>query len=283
MVSVDLFSRWPSIRRRSNAPTVAVDPARSTTLDGVLGQQKARKADLGRMGLLLSQLVEVIEGRDLASIFGFNTTPSPSYGRLVGLNLSGNQFNSFLDGFVAAVTELGLTGPVPAARAGRYESSADDRCRASLPSAMGVAVRIRKDTPRSVARFDEFAAFTANEPSLAAAIDAGMGDGLPPGLVDVTSALLGSIAAAVRVNDTDAIRRIGTDFGALASALHQATRGGGEGAERSTRRGMVLVQKAPSDTSRARITEVEIDGEHFVIDPKTGKSIRKRGPKLKRA
>ncbi len=62
MVSVDLFSRWPSIRRRTTAPEPQRpaglperDVQRSTTLDNSLGARKARKADPNRVADLLSQ------------------------------------------------------------------------------------------------------------------------------------------------------------------------------------------------------------------------------------
>ncbi len=38
-----------------------------------------------------------------------------------------------------------------------------------------------------------------------------------------------------------------------------------------------MVRKSPaSDTSRARVTAVEMDGEEFIIDPRTGKAVLKR-------
>ena len=105
---------------------------------------------------------------------------------------------------------------------------------------------------------------------------------------EALSAFVGAMRGAILTNDPAALTTLGSDFGALVAALHQVVNGG-ETSERGTRGGrvvrdhttglggMVRVRKSPaSDTSRARVTAVEMDGVEYVIDPVTGKARKRR-------
>ena len=105
--SVDLTSVFGPRRRHPGAARAANDPHRSTTIDAPLEpRQRRQKADPGRIAKLLSGLVRAIEGRDLGQI-----VPMVSgLPEIVGIGGRNTNFDSFLDGFVAAISELGLTG-----------------------------------------------------------------------------------------------------------------------------------------------------------------------------
>ena len=282
MVSVDLYKSWPSIRRRS-APAPAVDPARSTVLDRVPGTESVRRADVGpdSPARFLQILVESISGLGLASFFPL----AEGLPKIIGVDGLANpsNFQSFLEGFHQAMEFFNLPDR-PVVR------TDDDTRRRLVAGAMGVrdAGNVRKATPRPVRRFDEFMAMMPPTPAtLQAALEAGTSDGLPIGFGEALSAFIGATRAAVFANDVGALLNLGQDFGSLLAALHGVVNGG-EGTERSTRggrvvrdhttgfNGPVLVQKAPSDTARARVTAVEMGGVEFVIDPKTGKRVKKR-------
>ena len=117
----------------------------------------------------------------------------------------------------------------------------------------------------------------ASPATLAAALEAG-GDGIPIGFHEALSAFVGAMRGAILTNDVAALTTLGSDFGALLAALHQVVNGG-ETSERAlrVRGGPVLVRRSPaSETSRARVVAVEMGGVEYVIDPRTGKHVRKR-------
>lgn len=279
---IDLYrASWPSIRRRSAAQP-SVDKSRSTTLDLVPGQESRRRADTGpdNPARFLQVLVEAIGGKNLAQFFPV----AQGLPRLIGVDGLDNAagFQSFLEGFHSAMQFFILPGQ-PTVRA---DDGTHRRLRAS---ALGVrdAENVRRATPRPARKFDEFMAMMPPDPAtLSAALQAGASDGLPLGFSEALSALIGAVRAAIFSNDTGALLNLGQDFGSLLVALHQIVNGG-EGTERSTRggrvardhtaglNGPVLVRKAPV-TSRAHITEVEMGGVEYVIDPRTGKHRRKR-------
>ncbi len=148
MVSVDLYSRWPSIRRRSNAPTVAADPSRSTTLDGPLGTERARRADPARVRDLLSQLIQSIEGKPLSAFVPM----AEAVPLLIGLT-PGNlaAFEEFLGSFIGTV--VGDLGRVvtPGSVTSPADSISANR-RALAASSLGVrrSASVQPGRPASV-------------------------------------------------------------------------------------------------------------------------------------
>lgn len=274
MVSVDPSRVFGPRRRHPSAARAATDPNRSQTLDAPIGEGRRRqKADTGRIAKLLSGLVRVIEGRDLGQI-----VPMVSgLPEIVGIGGRNTEFSSFLDGFIAAVGELGLVGPVPRARAD------DENGRILAARGLGVSAHtsVPKGTPRSVRRFDEFAAMFSDSPRLADAIAAGNADGLPIGVTELVSAMLGALRAAALMNDTDAMRQVGIDFGALAAALAEVAGVGATTAERAvgaTRR--VRVQKATNKIVGVQVGDEIIPIERAIIDPRTGRVRRRLAPKM---
>ena len=282
MSNIDLYRHFPRIRHRSNAAQVPVDKGRSTVLDRVPGTKYVRRGDVGpdNPSRFLQILVESISGKPLSSFFPV----AEGIPKIIGVDGLANPagFQSFLEGFHAAMLFFNLPNQ-PAVR------QDDDTRRLLTAKSLGVrdAGAVRKATPRPKLRFDDFMASMPASPStLAAALEAGAGDGIPIGFGESLSAFIGAMRAAVLANDVAALHNLGEDFGALLAALHQVVNGG-EGTERSTRggrvvrdhttgfNGPVLVRKAPR-TARARVTAVEMDGVEYVIDPRTGKHVRKR-------
>ena len=215
-MALNLFQHLPSTKAATG---------RSTTLDAKPWRAPAKKS--GRVqraddpNLWLQTLVSTVGGRDLRDVVGFFAEGLP---RIIGVDdLTENNFTAFLSGFAAAMTELGLTDGATPSLAVRKHRSAMEGDLPPMPSPMGVTVRTRQDVPRAVWKFDEFAAMASNSTALSDAVAAGNGDGIPPGLSEVLSALFGALRASVLVNDANAIRRVGEDFGALAAALFEAT------------------------------------------------------------
>ena len=265
---IDIHSSWPSIRRKSNAPTIPVDKMRSTVLDRIPGTESARRADTGpdNPARFLQVLVEAIGGKNLDQFFPI----AAGVPKIIGVDGLQNPagFDSFLEGFHAAMLFFNLPAQ-PVVRA--EDDGVHRRLRAG---AMGVrnSASVRKATPRPIRRFDEFLAMMpAGDGTLLSQLEAGTSDGIPLGFSEAISAFVGALRSAVFANDAGALLNLGQDFGALLVALHQVVNGGGESTER-----MIRVQKAPSDTARARVTAIEMDGVDYVIDPKTGKRIKKR-------
>ena len=287
MVGLNMFAGWPSIRRNDPAPvargTVTLDKAntrRSITLDRIPGQAPRRRADVGpdSPARFLQILVESISGKDLSSFFPV----AAGVPKLIGADglVNPAAFDSFLEAFHQAMQFFILPGqPVV-----RQDDGTRRRLRAS---ALGVrdAGNVREATPRVARKFDEFLAqMPANPSTLAAALAAGSGDGIPLGFAESLSAFIGAMRAAVLANDVVALRELGSDFGSLLAALHQLVNGG-EGTERALRvRGgrPVLVRKLSTDrTSRAIVKHVDFDVDDFVYDPHSGDYIRKRKSKKK--
>ena len=284
MSNIDLYRHFPRIRHRSNAAQVPVDKGRSTVLDRVPGTKYVRRGDVGpdNPSRFLQILVESISGKPLSSFFPV----AEGIPKIIGVDGLANPagFQSFLEGFHAAMQIFTLPNQ-PTVR------QDDDTRRFLTAKSLGVrdAGNVRKATPRPVLKFDEFMAqMPPNPTTLQAALDAGA-DGIPIGFAESLSAFIGAMRSSVLANDAGALRNLGEDFGALLAALHEVVNGD-EGAERSTRgvrfvrdhttgsvSGPVMVRKSPaSDTSRARVTAVEMDGEEFIIDPRTGKAVLKR-------
>ena len=270
-------SRWPSILKRGDAPTVAVAKGRLTTLDAPLGQETARRADPARVRDLLSQLVTEIAGRPLSDWIPLaETIPI-----LVGIT-PGNvaAFDEFLAAFIGTVLENGRTVEPPSVTSPADSISANRRQLAA--GALGVkrSASVQPGRPASVRRFDELMMLFSEGRTLAAILtDAD--DGLPPGTSEVIGAMLTAIKNNLKAGDPAAARQAGADAATLIVAVHDSFFGG-ETSERAlrVRGGPVLVRKAPADTSRARVVAVEMDGVEYVIDPRTGKHVRKRKRKV---
>ena len=149
---------------------------------------------------------------------------------------------------------------------------------------MGVrdAGNVREATPRVARKFDEFLAQMPATPStLAAALAAGSGDGIPLGFAESLSAFIGAMRAAIMANDVAALHTLGSDFGSLLAALHQVVNGG-ETSERAlrVRGGPVLVRRLSTDrTSRAIVKHVDFDVDDFVYNPDIGSYVRRKRKK----
>ena len=165
--------------------------------------------------------------------------------------------------------------------AGRKDDATRRRRRAS---ALGVrdGGNVREATPRVARKFDEFLAQAGNPATLASALAAGAGDGIPLGFAESLSAFIGAMRAAIMANDVAALHTLGSDFGSLLAALHQLVNGG-EGTERAVRvRGgrPVLVRKLSTDhTSRAIVKHVDFDVDDFVYNPDIGSYVRRKRKK----
>ena len=221
MAGIDLFSRWPSIRKRSNVPAPAADPARLITLDRIPGQARRRRADTGpdNPARFLQILIESISGKPLSSFFPV----ADGVPKIIGVDglVNPAAFDSFLEAFHQAMQFFILPGqPVV-----RQDDGTRRRLRAS---ALGVrdAGAVRKATPRVARKFDEFLAQMPPTPStLAAALAAGSGDGIPLGFAESLSAFIGAMRAAIMTNDVAALHTLGSDFGSLLAALHELLNG----------------------------------------------------------
>ena len=267
MVSLSLLRHFPTIRTRANTPAAPVprtlgldkrDMKRATTLDAG-PRKRRRKADVGpdNPARFLQILVESISGKLLSSFFPV----AEGVPKIIGVDGLTNPagFQSFLEGFHQAMQFFTLPNQ-PAVRAD------DDTHRRLRASALGVrdAGSVRKATPRPLRKFDEFMAqMPSNPATLAAALAAGAGDGIPIGFGESLSAFIGAMRAAVLANDVGALHNLGQDFGALLGALHEVVNGG-ETSERATRggrfakgrtagkKGMVLVRKSTGKLTRPR-------------------------------
>ncbi len=256
MVSVDLYRGWfddtparrspdfPAPRQDDGRGYIAeVNKSRSPDLYGLSIRHRARaqtttfKADPNFVAGVLSGLFR---------------------GRLEGLNLADNQFADVMQGFLTTIQELGLVVNPPSITSPAASVSANraDTRRRLFAGGLGITnAEVRPSTPRSTFKCDEFMAFVVGEPDLQAALDAGVSDGIPLGLMEATSALLGALVAASRVGDTAAMRRIGEDFGALSAALHEATTGA------TAQRATGYVTRRKNNGPHGRVTHVRVGGE----------------------
>ena len=284
MAGVDLFSRWPSIRTRANTPdplvrrTSTLDCRRSTVLDRIPGQARRRRADVtaDNPARFLQILIESISGKPLSSFFPV----AQGIPKIIGVDglVNPAAFDSFLEAFHQAMQFFIL----PNQPAVRQDDGTRRRLRAS---ALGVrdAGNVREATPRVARKFDEFLAQMPPTPStLAAALAAGSGDGIPLGFAESLSAFIGAMRAAIMTNDVAALHTLGSDFGSLLAALHELVNGG-EGTEKAVRvRGgrPVLVRKLSTDhTSRAIVKHVDFDVDDFVYNPDIGSYVRRKRKK----
>lgn len=279
MVSLDLY-RLPSIRRKSPAP---VAKGRYTVLDGALGQQKAQRADPARVRDLLSQLIQSIEGKPLSAFVPM----AEAVPLLIGLT-PGNlaAFDEFLGSFIGTVVgDLGrvvtpgsVTSPADSVSANRRQLAA---------GSLGVkrAANVQPGQPASRRKFDELMAFFSDGKTLASVLGDG-DDGLPPATAEIVGAMLTAIKNKLKSGDPAAARQAGADAGVVIAAIHasfftEASEKSGR-MRRSVRdhttgfNGPVLVKKGGEDTARARVTAIEMNGVEFVVDPRTGKTVRKR-------
>lgn len=294
MVGLNMFSKWPSIRRNDPAPvaraTVALEARntkRATTLDRVPGARPRRKADTGpdSPARFLQILVESISGKPLSSFFPV----ADGLPRIIGIDGLAKPagFDSFLESFFQAMQFFTL----PNQPTVRQDDGTHRRLRAG---ALGVrdAGNVRRATPRPQRKFDEFSAqMPSNPATLEAALAAGAGDGIPIGFHELLSAFVGAMRSAVLANDVGALHNLGEDFASLLVALHQVVNGG-EGTERTPRMRKVGENHYALDgyetrrKGRAHIIGVDVDGVMAAIkdvEVAGGKFVRKRGRKLKRA
>lgn len=282
---IDLHSRWPSIKRRSNAPTVAPDPARSTVLDSPLGKETARRADPARVRDLLSQLVTEIGSRPLSDWIPLAETIPLLIGLTPG-NLA--SFDEFLGAFIGTVLENGRTVE-PGSVTSPSDSISANRRRQLGASALGVkrAANVEPGRPASARKFDELMMLFSEARTLAAIL-ADADDGLPPGTSEIIGAMLTAIKNNLVSGDSAAARQAGADAGALIAAVH-ATFFGGEGAERTPRMRKVGENHYALDgyetvrKGRAHVIGVDVDGEVVAtkdVKVADGKFVRKRKRKV---
>ena len=209
-----LRSRWPTILRRGDAPTAAVDPSRSTTLDGPLGTERVSRADPARVRDLLSQLIESIEGKPLSAFVPM----AEAVPLLIGLT-PGNlaSFDEFLSSFIGTVVgDLGrvvtpgsVTSPSDSISANRRQLAA---------GALGVRrTAVQPGRPASVRRFDELMAFFSQGATLAAVLGDG-DDGLPPGTAEIVNSMLVAIRNNLKNGSAEGARQAGADAGVLIGA-----------------------------------------------------------------
>lgn len=252
MVSIDLNTHLPTANPRSkgfqDSPTMRA--ARHHDIFELLPRRhKSRKVD--NPSVWLQTIVDNIAGVPLRNLTEFFAEGLP---KIIGADLSQNNFDSFIAGFQAGLTSLGLTGSVPTAR----QDDTGIRLRAS---ALGVSrhTRVERSVPRAVRRFDELSAqIPPDLPTLQSALDAGASDGLPIGFGESLSALIGAVRAAVLSNDSAALRVVGEDFGALLAALHEVVNGD-QASQRSAKgTGHVRVRRATDN--RLEVKAVEVDG-----------------------
>ena len=112
MVSIDLNRKLPTAIKTETAEMRA---ARYHDVFELLPlRANSRRAD--DPSVWLQGFVSQIAGRPLQEVVGFFAEGLP---KIIGADLSDNQFNSFLAGFQAAITSLGLTGSTTTARGGR--------------------------------------------------------------------------------------------------------------------------------------------------------------------
>lgn len=280
MVSIDLYSRWPSVRRRSNAPTVAVDPARSTVLDGRLGQ-KAQRADPNRVADLLSQLVTAIEGRPLSDFVPMAQTVPLLLGLTPG-NLAA--FDEFLGSFIGTVVgDLGrvvtpgsVTSPADSISANRRQLAA---------GALGVkrTDAVQPGRSASVRKFDDLMAFFSEGATLAAVLGEA-DDGLPPGTAEIVNSMLVAIRNNLKTGDDAGARQAGADAGVLIAAVHAAfftesSERAGKRMRKVGRNHYALPGYETRRKGRAHVIGVDVDGETVAtkdVKVADGKFVRRR-------
>ena len=269
----DIRSNWPSILSRGDSPGVAVDPSRSTTLDGPMGTERVSRADPNRVRDLLSQLIESIEGRPLSDFVPMAQTVPLLLG-LTPQNLLA--FDEFLGSFIGTVLENGRTVEPGSVTSPSDSISANRRLAAG---ALGVRrTAVEPGRPRSARKYDDLVAHFSEAKTLAAVL-ADVDDGLPPAVAEVVGAMLTSIEGNLKSGSPAAAREAGADAATLIVAVHdvfftEATAERGANCNRlhpvardhtAGLTGMVRVKKSPR-TSRARIKFVEVDGEDVPVD-----------------
>ena len=273
----DIRSNWPSILSRGDSPGVAVDPSRSTTLDGPMGTERVSRADPNRVRDLLSQLIESIEGRPLSAFIPMAETIPLLLG-LTPANLLA--FDEFLGSFIGTVLENGRTVEPGSVTSPSDSISANRRLAAG---ALGVRrTAVEPGRPRSARKYDDLVAHFSEAKTLAAVL-ADADDGLPPATAEVVGAMLNSIRNDLQSGDAEGAREAGKGAAILVAAAHAAFLGGEtSGRALRVRGGPVLVRRSPaSETSRAVVTHVDFDVDDFVYDPRTGDYTRKKKRKRK--
>lgn len=296
MVGLNMFSKWPSIRRNTPDPvargTVTLDKAntrRSTVLDSPLGQGRARRSDPRRVADLLSQLVTEIEGRPLDDWIPL----AQGIVSIIGLT-AGNllAFDEFLGSFIGTVLENGRTVE-PGSVTSPADSISANRRQLAAGSLGVTRTEVQAGRPASRRKFDELMVLFSEGKTLAAVLGDG-DDGLPPGVSEIVNGMLVAIKNNLKSGDPAAARVAGADAATLIVAVHEtffteATAGkasrsrGGRVARAHTAglSGPVRVRKMPlssSVTSRAIVKDFEFlgTGKKSLIDPNTGKPARRR-------
>ena len=278
---IDIHSRWPSIRRRSNAAAPAVDKARSTVLDSPLGQQRARRADPARVRDLLSQLIQSIEGKPLSAFVPM----AEAVPLLIGLT-PGNlaAFDEFLSSFIGTVVgDLGrvvtpgsVTGPSDSISANRRFLGA---------SALGVRrTAVEPGRPASVRRFDDLMAMFSEGRTLAAVLGDG-NDGLPPGVSEIVNSMLVAIRNGLKAGDSEGARQAGADAGVLIAAVHatffteETTEKAGKRLRKIGKNHWLAPGFERSKKGRAHVIGIDVDGETVAtkdVEVVEGKFVRLR-------
>ena len=263
-----LRSRWPTILRRGDAPTAAVDPSRSTTLDGPLGTERVSRADPARVRDLLSQLIESIEGKPLSAFVPMAETVPLLLGLTPG-NLAA--FDEFLGSFIGTVVgDLGrvvtpgsVTSPADSISANRRQLAA---------GSLGVrrAADVQPGRPRSVRRFDELMVLFSEGRTLAAVLGDG-DDGLPPGTSEIVNSMLVAIRNGLKAGDSEGARQAGADAGILIAAIHGAfftestAAKSGKRLRRIGKNHYALPGYETRKKGRAHVIAVDVDGEEVPI------------------
>ena len=273
----DIRSNWPSILSRGDSLGVAVDPSRSTTLDGPMGTERVSRADPNRVRDLLSQLIESIEGRPLSDFVPMAQTVPLLLG-LTPQNLLA--FDEFLGSFIGTV--IGDLGRIvqPGSVTSPSDSISANRRRLAA-GALGVkrSASVEPSRPRSARKYDDLVAHFSEAKTLAAVL-ADVDDGLPPAVAEVVGAMLTSIEGNLKSGSPAAAREAGADAATLIVAVHdvfftEATAERGANCNRlhpvardhtAGLTGMVLVRKSPAGSSRAKIKFVEVDGEDVPVE-----------------
>ena len=252
--------------RRGAGATTLDAPATRTAKRASARSKVTTRADPGVVASLLSALVEVVDGQNLAAII-------PAVANLLSDRLGISATGDFQDTIGAAlytlVTPDGRTVTPP-------QVEREPHQRSLTAGALGVSpnTTINRTTPRVRRKFDEFAAALSDGRTLAAVLGDG-DDGLPPGAVEVFTAAFTAIRNALIAGDTAAVQQAGADMAAMLVALQRVVTLGSQTTERAvSHRKMERVGKnhwaAPgyrvSRKSLPRISGIQVGGETLPPD-----------------